>query len=73
MMFRFVQRPQTIPNLAKSHSGLFRRKIVFNCIILRVTSPLLLIGLTMSVGGCLYISTKGQGKTVKLFGIHNIM
>jgi len=39
--------------------------MTFYCIL---TSPLLLIGLTMSVGGCLYISTKGQGKTIKLFG-----
>ena len=41
-------------------------------IIFRVTSPLLLIGLTMSVGGCLYISTKGKGKTMKLFGQYEL-
>ncbi|XP_065644631.1 prenylated Rab acceptor protein 1 [Hydra vulgaris] len=39
--------------------------LILYCIL---TSPLLLFGLVMSFGGCYYISTRGQGKSIKLLG-----
>lgn len=38
---------------------------VFN---FRLTSPLLLIAISVAGGGCWYISQKNEGKNIKLFG-----
>lgn len=55
-----------------SNVRLYQANYLIICILMTlyciITSPLLLIGITMSIGGCAYISTRGQGKTIRIFG-----
>jgi len=50
----------------------YQANYVFVCLLLAVycvlTSPLLLFGLAVSIGGCSYIRARGAGQSIQLFG-----